>query len=61
MLVVLALPGNPLNIIAQLAAGIVTPLQYAVLVVTARVCLALALATHVYARCVPATGWGEGG
>jgi len=59
MLVVLALPGNPLNIIAQLAAGIATPLQSAVLGVTVVACLALAIATHVYARRVPATGWGE--
>ncbi len=59
MLVVLALPGNPLNIIAQLAAGIATPLQSAVLGVTVVACLALAIATHVYARHVPATGWGE--
>jgi ABC-type Na+ efflux pump permease subunit len=59
MLAVLAFPGNPLNTIAQLATGIETPLQHAVLGLSAGASLFLGLVVQVIAGRVPARGPGE--
>ena len=59
MLAALSFPGNPLNTIAQLATGTETPLQHAVLGLSAGACLVLALAMQAFARRVPARGPGE--
>jgi len=59
MLAVLAIPGNPLNTIAQLATGTQTPAQFFMLGAISVACLLLALLTQVYAGRVSAGGGGE--
>lgn len=49
MLAVLAVPGNPLNAIAQLSTGTIAPSQFSVLLSALAACIVLATATHVSA------------
>jgi len=59
MLVVLAFPGNPLNLIALLATGAAGMGQWSVLGVTLLFCCGLGLLTHVYAGRVSTRAPGE--